>query len=96
MAENSDQSEAQNSDIRQLKSQLIGELNQSEFNTAGYSATSASESQKSSHERRPPSRFNNSPQNCHDYLQMIMLLQMNAHMLRYDSKNYKKIRLRSD
>ena len=40
-AENSDQSEAQNSDTRQLKSQLAGELNQSGFNTVGYSAASA-------------------------------------------------------
>ena len=59
VTENSDQSEAQNSDIRQLKSQLAGELNQSEFNTAGYSAASAPKLWRSGQERRPPSRFNN-------------------------------------
>ena len=59
--ENSDQSEIQNSDIKQLESQLADELNQSRFNTAGYSATSASEPQRSDQERKPPSRFNNSP-----------------------------------
>ena len=96
MTENSDQSKAQNSDIRQLESQLAGELNQSEPSTAGYSAASASEPQKSGWERRPPSRFNNSPQDHHKCLQMIMLLQADAHMLRYDSKNYKKVRLRPD
>ena len=95
-AENSDQSETQNSDVRQLESQLAGELNQSESSVAGYSATSAPEPQRSSQERRPPSRFNNGPQDHHECLQMIMLLQADAHMLRHDSKNYKEAKLRSN
>ena len=95
-AENSDQSETQNSDIKQLELQLAGELNQSGSNMMGYSATSAPESQRSGREKRPPSRFDNSPQGCHECLQMIMLLQMNAHMLRYDSKNYKEAKSRPD
>ena len=44
VAENSDQSETQNFNTKQLESQLAGELNQSGFNMAGYSAASASES----------------------------------------------------
>ena len=75
---------------------MTGKLNQSEFNTAGYSAASVSELWKSGWERRPSSRFNNSFQGYHDHLQIIMLLQVNAHMLKHDSKNYKEIRLRSD
>ena len=95
-AENPNQSEIQNSDIRQLKSQLAGELNQSESNTAGYSATSAPELWRSGQERRPSSRFNNSLQNHHKCLQIIMLLQVDVHMLRHDSKNYKEAKSRSD
>ena len=75
---------------------MAGELNQSKPNTVGYSATSAPELWKSGWEKRPLSRFNNSPQGHHKHLQMIMLLQVNVHMFRYDSKNYKEVRLRSD
>lgn len=62
----------------------------------GYSAASASELQRSVQERRFSSRFNNSPQSHHECLQIIMLLQVNAHMLKYDSKSYKEVRLKSD
>ena len=96
MTENSDQLEIQDSDIKQLESQLTGELNQSEPNTADYSAAFTSELWRFSQERRPPSRFNNSFQGHHKCLQMIMLLQVNAHMLKHDSKNYKEAKLRSD
>ena len=75
---------------------MADELNQSEFNTADYSAASAPESQRFNQKRKPPNRFDNSPQSCHNHLQMIILLQIDVHILRYDSKNYKKIKLRSD
>ena len=94
--ENSDQSEAQNSDTKQLELQLADELNQSGSSMMGYSATSGPEPQRSGWERRPPSQFNNSPQGHHEYLQMIMLLQVDAHMLRHDFKIYKKARSRPD
>ena len=75
---------------------MADELNQSGSSMVDYSATSAPKPQKSSQERRPPSRFDNGPQGRHKHLQMIMLLQVDAHMLRHDSKNYKEIRLRPD
>ena len=61
-----------------------------------YPAASAPEPQRSGWERRPPSRFDNGLQSCHECLQMIMLLQADVHMLRHDFKNYKKTKLRSD
>ena len=95
-AENSDQSEAQDSDTRQLESQLAGEVNQSGPSVAGYSAASAPEPRRSGRERRPPNRFDNGPQDRHERLQMIMLLQADAHMLRDDPKNYKEAKSRPD
>ena len=75
---------------------MTGKLNQLEFNTVNYSAASALKFQKFSQERRLFSRFNNDPQSHYNHLQIIMLLQVNAHMLKYNFKNYKEIRLKFD